>query len=322
MFARPSSSAYVCLRCQVRLTRQNSHALSSSFRQRSAFSVSCLRPFHNTPPAQWTDPLGPIDDNGDGDSRSRRREKYHHPLGKLRGKKGGRVRENAEALSIKTLGQPAEVIVLRDDPHNDFEEAMEQEDAGAVDGAAKGSSSEAILHAIQGEDILIDQETVNQQIDALRPRVEDPNSGRLILPAKEYFRLCKVLTDSYSRPQLDAYMARWKDAIPVQALPEVEKSGLGTKDPEISFRPWRVVNKLERIQKHLSPADTKNSRRLRRSKLASTLLQRCWKVEVAEEVERLGELVCTLPKAGIRLLAAGSKLEYGLELSSKSELIF
>jgi hypothetical protein len=243
----------------------------------------------------------------------------------LRGKKGGQVRENAEALSVNTLGVPAEVIVLRDAPHNDLEETVEQEDAEEGNGAALGSSRRAILDAIQGEDVIMDQETVNQQIDALRPRVEDPNSGRLILPAKEYFRLCQVLTDSYSRPQLDAYMARSKEAVPIPSIGsvslETRQKSLESKDSEIQFRPWKAVSKADRIQKHLSTADTNNSRRIKRSRLASTLLKHCWKVEIAEEVERLGDLICTLPRAGIRLLTVGSKFEYRLELLSRNELI-
>jgi hypothetical protein len=308
MFARPSSSAYVCLRCHLRLTRQIPHPLSSTLPQRSPFSISSTHLFHSSPRPQWTDPLGQLDNNTEGDSLPRRRGKHYHPLGRLRGKKGGQqVRENAEALSVNSLGKPAEVIVLRDAPRDALEEITEQEDA---EGATTGSSREALLNAIQGEDVPMDQDTVNQQIDALRPQVEDPNSGRLILPAKEYFKLCKVLTDSYSRPQLDAYIARSKVTLPEEKSPDASQNLLGSKHPEIYFRPWKAASKLDRVQKHLSLADTKSLRRVKRSRLASTLLQRCWKVEVAEEVERLGEILCTLPKAGIRLLTIGSKLRY------------
>lgn len=312
MFARPSSSAYVCLRCHLRLARQIlPHRTSILAQQRIHLSISCSRPFSSSLPAQWVDPSGPKDDNGEGESRARRRDKHYHPLGKLRGKKGGQqVRENAEALSVNSLGKPAEVIVLRDAPRHDFiaEEGYAEEN----DGPAKGSSSEALLNSIEGDDVVMDQDTVNQQIDALRPRVEDPNSGRLILPAKEYSRLCKVLTSSYSRSQLDAYMAHSKHVVPEQTSLEDTQKLPGPKNSDIQVRPWKPASKLDMIvQKHLGkqlgPKDKNNLRKLKRSKLASTLLRECWKVEVAEEVERLGETICTLPQSGIRLLTAGSK---------------
>lgn len=317
MFARPLSSAHVCLGCQLRRVRHNSRTLSSILLHRSSLAVSCIRSLHSSPPSRWTVPLAGVFDNHLIPFRKVQspflQEKYQAPRSRSkfrRGKKGGQeVREDAEALSVNSLGKPAEVIVLRD-TGRDAEEFVEQEEDEESKYNVQGSSREAMLEAMEKEAVPMDQETVNQQIDALRPRLEDPNSGRLVISSKEVLRLCKVITDSYSFVQISAYIARSKAPPEHASSKDVIRSLIVNKSPDLHFRPWTPTNKgiipdsyHGLNKKYLHP----KAKIVKRIKLARTLLKQCWRVEIEEEVEQLGELVCTLPTSGIRLLNAGSE---------------
>lgn len=316
MFPPPSSSAYVCLRCHLRLARRNLHPLSTILPQPPRYSVSSPRSLHSSPPSQFTitrelvgsdqtqecrlqwagqhgRPQGTAkfrNDKGGGQGKAKLRE--------MRGDRGRRVREDAETVSVNALGKPTEVIVLRDTPLSAQDEAAEQKEEEEDERAVTSSCRKTLLETMAGEDIPMEQDTVNRQLDALRSQIGVPIAGRLIISQKEFFQLCKVIKKGYNSEQLDAYIFCSNILLSEQSLSQSQRATenlIPDKSPDLHFRPWT----LKRIHNH---AAWKSFKR------AITILKKCWKVEIREEVERLGELVCTLPKSGIRLLSAGSEL--------------
>ncbi|QDS73715.1 hypothetical protein FKW77_003502 [Venturia effusa] len=280
MFSRPSSSASPP--SQFTITREfvgsddYTHELDSRRQHRAQQD--------DRPHGAWS---GSSAEFHNGETR-------HQVKARLRGPRGGKVREDSESLSVTALGKPAKVIVLRD-----TQEAVEHEEKEEDEQAEKSSLRKTLLETIEQDDVPIDQDTVNQQLDAMRPRMEDPNSGRLMISEKEFFRLCKVITKSYSSIQLNLYIARSKATSSEEPAPrplEAAKNHTADHSPDLQLRPWtqKPVHRSKRakVLRHTVAR-------------ASTILKKCWKVEVIEEVERLGELVCTLPKSGIRLLSAG-----------------
>lgn len=219
---------------------------------------------------------------------------------KLRGRKGGpQVREDAEALLVNALGKPTEVIVLRDTPPSAEQEAADQkEKEEEEEHDVTRSCRKTLLATVEEENVPMDQDTVNQQLDALLSRTRPANSERFIITQNEYFELCKLIKKRYSSRQLDNYITRSASLMSEQSSPQSQEdteNAIANKSPDLHFRPWtpKTTNKLKRLQQY---------------KRARAVLKKCWKAEIIEEVERLGELVCTLPRSGIRLLGAGSEL--------------
>ncbi|TID24313.1 hypothetical protein E2P81_ATG02614 [Venturia nashicola] len=318
MFPRPSSSAYVCLRCHLRLVRRNLHPLSTALPQSTRYSGSSSRSLHGSPRSQFTITRELVGGDGADLRRPQRPEPYDGSQGghsalhrggqlefrngrvkdkaKLRGKKGGhQVREDAEPLSVNTLGKPAEVIVLRDTPPSAEQEAAKQKEAGE-EHAVTDSCRKTLLAALEEEDVPIEQDTVNRQLDALWSRTRPPNSERLIIAEKDFAQLCSVITKRYSIEHLVNYIIRSTSRMSEQSSPQSQDTtanDIANKSPDLHFRPW-------------TPKPTNKSKtRLQAYYRARAVLQKCWGVEIAEEVERLGELVCTLPRSGIELLNAG-----------------
>src|SRR5947208_528935 len=123
MFSHQPGRTFICLRCRLRILRPYVPTITS-------------RPFahtaHDTAPGR---PLLSVDDVVvEVDQNNQRRgafsfknpyrpsrlpsayphEKRLYPHGRLRGKRGREVREAAAALPVNALGQPTEVIILRD----------------------------------------------------------------------------------------------------------------------------------------------------------------------------------------------------------------
>lgn len=324
MFPRPSSSAYVCLRCHLRLARGNLHPLSTALSQPSRHSVSNPRSLHNSPRSQFTITRELVGSDRPDTRRSQRPGEHGRPHGdrcespagfrrdraggqskaKLRGQKGGQqVREDAEALSVNALGKPTEVIVLRDTPPDAEQEAAKQKEKEEDEHAAEGPYRKTLLATIEEEDVPMDQDTVNQQLDELWSRTEIPNSERSMIAQNEYLQLCKLITKRYSNKQIDGYIARSRRKTPKRSSAqshEFAENLIANKSPNLHFRPWlpKTTNKSIGLKATRYP----------QFKRANIILKKCWKLEITEEVERLGELVCTLPKSGVRLLGAGSEL--------------
>ncbi|KAE9978095.1 hypothetical protein BLS_000871 [Venturia inaequalis] len=319
MFPRPSSSAFICLRCHLRLARRNLHPLSTALPQSARHSVCSPRSLHSSPRSQFTITRELVGSDGTDAFRPQRLEQYDrsqrgrsewHRGGqhafregrvkdkaKLRGRKGGpQVREDAEALLVNALGKPTEVIVLRDTPPSAEQEAADQkEKEEEEEHDVTRSCRKTLLATVEEENVPMDQDTVNQQLDALLSRTRPANSERFIITQNEYFELCKLIKKRYSSRQLDNYITRSASLMSEQSSPQSQEdteNAIANKSPDLHFRPWtpKTTNKLKRLQQY---------------KRARAVLKKCWKAEITEEVERLGELVCTLPRSGIRLLGAG-----------------
>lgn len=217
----------------------------------------------------------------------------------MRGKKGGQqVREDAETLSVNALGKPTEVIVLRDTPPSAEQEAAKQKEREEEEHAVTRSCRETLLTTLEQEDVPLDQDTVNQQLDALWSRTRSPNSERLIIAQKEFLQLGKIITKRYSIKQLDAYInqskTRMSEQSPLQSQ-EAPENLIANKSPDLHFRPW------------ICKPSAKPKRKRNLYKRANVILKNCWEVEITEDVGRLGEIFCTLPKSGIKVLSAGSE---------------
>lgn len=212
--------------------------------------------------------------------RSRYKFKSVYVRGKIRGKKGREVREDTAALPVRTLGQPAEVIILRDAP---VEQEQDEETPPSVESSKTDSqlSRQEIVASLRSVDPSSLKTKVEEQIQKLRP----PSSGNeyigSLLPRQDFDKLRKALTDGFTVQQLRAFLKR--------NLPNAQPS-VGS-DQDRSFVAWRPGT---------SSIDTELPERVRREisrykipvkhKVVLRILEDLWHIDTIEDVNTIGEL--------------------------------
>jgi hypothetical protein len=322
MFARPFPGAFVCLRCQSRLLRRRINTSLVAPSQRSTFAVLHPR-FFPDEVVRDNVPVRFISDPEAAGSQRTRFPKERRLLGKVRGKRGGEVREDSASLSIDSLGEKAEVIILRDAgfEHKELEEG---DDDGPEDisRSKQKLSHEAILKSIEDEKEAVDQEAINKQIDGLRPA----SAGHLRsiyvpLPLTEYRRICDILMESFTRAQLQEYcrMARLRSIAQrdqgERANISSDESPLATKSIRLLWFPWKAGTTpiSQRPPKVIAPTSSKKAFekiQARRGKktLIDAIVRSYWGIDVAEETENaIGELEFHVKPHFLDLVTAGSK---------------
>lgn len=98
--------------------------------------------------------------------------RHIHPNGRIIGKPGRRQVQSSEKLASKALGRPAQVVVLRDLAGDQAETPQwETDKASSLQSAAKGLglNRHELERALRGEDVPVEQQEVNESIDAMRP---------------------------------------------------------------------------------------------------------------------------------------------------------
>jgi hypothetical protein len=211
-----------------------------------------------------------------------------HPLGRLHGFRGHKLREKAIGLDIDSLGSKSEVIVLRDsgaryNPRPEIEEL-------------KGARPIDILAQLDAERGLIGQSEVEKNIDELMPE----GSSRVIswdtLRSIEQ-QLANGFTINQLLQYIHSFDAKQKS---VEKQPQVEPSGPITRItswmPGESETGEEFVETLSRG--YGSEAFTP------KQLLALQIIRQCWRLEAAEVVESLGEIELELRAAEFELLTS------------------
>lgn len=203
LMLRPSSArdASTCLRCNLRLVLRQIH------QRRYQSSDESPLPTQDFP----ADTSAPTSDQQQTPRPSRLRLiRTHGNHGKIRGKKGGQRRvESSEALSIASLGQSSEVIVLRDlheprpekkDPNTSVQSVQHAESAEPKPPALTGRD----IENMSGRRALRPRPAeVFESIDALRP-----DEGLHVLTEDEFRHHFAALNKGYTISQLKGYLVQ------------------------------------------------------------------------------------------------------------------
>ena len=301
-FVRPRASD--CLRCQLRqLLRRASqtglHYDGGIPRQDlQTRQVSTEAQHESSEPRQELRIRREIDD---GDSQVTYKITSPSPLGKIRRNRGSRQREASQPLSIKSLGQDSEVIVLRDIPKRQgrHEHGHERliEVADAQD-AAKRLTAEDI-ESLFGKQRPPKQEEVNTAIEELRPREE-------VLSREDFDKSVRKLLMSFSLSQLARYL---NSRVPASSLYPGNTTG-HTK--AVSLEGVQQVNRTKwyggqtDLTVPVNPASRSaqagKSSGSRRHSVAENIHRLLWNIQVEEEARTLGELELLLTPAQWGLL--------------------
>lgn len=260
MLASSQSGAFICLRCQSRSLRRllprNSNAPSDS-----PSPYNSLRRFSQRSNLQ------------DGIKA--------YPFGRLRGKKGGKVRESSEVLPVKTLGKPAEIIILKD-AHIGGEKQEEIPDISIPEAPVK-SSKGAILKSIREGGGLVDEEAVHKSLDDLRDKAMQKSIVNGKLSQEELDEHIRSLLESFTNRQLITYISK-----------SHQRATGKTFDRPVYYSSWQPgitpITKRKKLVHHGS------SFRLQASKkqVASYVIIECWGLCLTDQTG-IGEIDVASP---------------------------
>ena len=321
MILRRISVAHICLRCQLRLLKQvgrpnnilKPHAQQARgirLQQNKAWPETSGNPklitLSGEGPAEATERDPKIRQPSDRE-KIRRDTVYkqlpltndrltEHPLGRLHGFRGRKVREQAVGLGVDTLGAEAKVIVLRDagiyySPRPEIEEL-------------KGGEAVDILAQLDAERGLIGQAEVEKNIEELKPK--DPQKP---ITWDELQVIEQQLVNGFTVSQLVRYIGSFEERRKVRGLSDVVKTQKKYPGPIIEESQW-MPGKSENgeefeeslLRGYGSDAFTPKQR------LVLQLLRQCWHLEVREVIESIGEVELKIGGAELELLLSTLQL--------------
>jgi hypothetical protein len=279
MLAPRASSAFVCIRCELRLAHTRLPAISSRA-SRATFSTSSRHQedqnaSDSRPPYQFPNPKS-------------RGELSQRPLGRLWKRKGkASIRETTARLGdgVKSLGDDTEILVLREEgdappeemltPHVDMREPID------------------ILGSLVQEESAVGQDDVNSLLESLRPRTHAPADEPQYISQAAYSKLSNVLKESFTLVQLLQYYLSHRE-------PE-RRSMLGIAKKPVDRTEWHpgTTQITNRISKRKSAFGAK---RKRKPALVDQILRYAWNIIQLEEIEAPGEIEITLQPWELHLL--------------------
>ncbi|KAH0339266.1 hypothetical protein KCU81_g7300, partial [Aureobasidium melanogenum] len=318
---RPSSArdASTCLRCNLRLVLQRIHHRRYQSTDESPLPTQDFPASTSAPsPEQQQTP-----------QPSRLRViRTHGSHGKIRGKKGGQRRvESSESLSIASLGQSSEVIVLRD-----LHEPRPQKKSLESDNKPThhAESTKPKPPALTGRDI----ENMSGR-RALRPRLAEvfesidalrPDEGIHVLTEDEFRQNFAALNKGYTMSQLRGYLVqKTAPAKPASSKPNKFRRVLTESNESASTEISSTINELQNLKRTAWHAGTTSmTKRLpmvdfsmsigrkmnNKDDVIESILRNAWALGIEEEQAGIGEMEFLL-----------SPMQFGLLLTKNSQTL-
>jgi len=295
MLARP----HICPRCQLCLAKQSATSRSLHFAKGAKFSSAPRSVANSTDPPdtqEQGDRREYKNENGNGktetfprNSETWRTPNYppprasktslsEYPLGKMYGFSGQMQRSGRENLEATVLGEPAEVIVLRDSKiqrfvrYMDATREIEEQKAESID----------ILATLDSQRGIVSPEEVNENIGQLRPKYgQEPET------MEDFNALVLEVSSGFTVPQLAHYI----ESFPKENLVEPVTIAISTnKSPFQSISQW-----IPDISESTARLDQRSGRGYAfasytgKQRLALQLMRNCWDLELPELEEGIGE---------------------------------
>ncbi|KAH0418213.1 hypothetical protein KCU90_g11818, partial [Aureobasidium melanogenum] len=318
---RPSSArdASTCLRCNLRLVLRQIHHRRYQSTDESPLPTQDF-------PASTSAP-SPEQQQNPQPSRLRL-IRTHGNHGRIRGKKGGQRRvESSESLSIASLGQSSEVIVLRDLHEPRPEKKNQNPNDQPINHAI---SAEPKPPALTGRDI----ENMSGR-RALRPRPAEvfesidalrPDEGIHVLTEDEFRQNFAALNKGYTISQLKGYLVQ-KTAPAKSSSFRANKfrRTLAESNEPASTEISSTINALQNLKRTAwYPGTTSMTKRLpmvdfsmsigrkmnNKDDVIESILRHAWALGIEEEQAAIGEMEFLL-----------SPMQFGLLLTKNSQTL-
>ena len=302
MITRPVSRSHICLSCRRSLAKRKSPSAYQVARQ----STDASR--QPAPPEQPRGDDAPVD-NGNVVRRPSvfSAKVSHQPLGRLHGHRGLKVRENLEQLPTTSLGEAANVIVLRDSGITLYEQRDQMKD--------KRAEHIDILGQLADERGLVGEDEVNQNISGFKPK-----SSERLENWDDFNALVRGLQDGFTQSQLESYIELYEGKREPISPPE-EWVNEEEAAPILAITPWQpgISNDMEQfdndpLRGYFLESHTSKQRVILR------LLRECWMLELPELEEGLGqfEIKVSLDDLVVLLSKSVALLSYQPELTNTS----
>ncbi|KAL2069311.1 hypothetical protein VTL71DRAFT_15649 [Oculimacula yallundae] len=296
MILRPAKGSHICLRCQRGLVRQ----ANASATQRASKSTNSKPPDYpgrrggrfDIAAGSGADYLNKSPD-GRGLGSALNQTKFRNEgSGRLYGHRGLQMQENRESLKNTTLGDPADVIVLRDSIISLYGagglrnmEAMEPEH---ID----------ILDKLEEERGLVGQKEVEGNIDELRPTNKRQTW-------EQFNELVNALQEGFTIPQLQRYIHNFEGRREPEP-PQQEWASVKKTTRILSVTPW--LPGVSEIMEYFESDPLRGyflSSHTTKQRTAVQLLRECWMLEMPELVDGIGQFEIKVKKEDLELLLAG-----------------
>ena len=263
MLPPSQTGAYVCRRCQSSVTARRS----------LAGALQNVRFLSQTSRRRADRPSSP--------AAKKKSERKIYPHGRLRGKKGGEVRESSELLPVNSLGKPAENILLRDAELDRSKEEEERDNEMPKDPpVTKVSSKNAIMRAVAQGHATTDSTPTSRSIEDLRDSVlgRKLEKGEFITE-KEHRKLSKALSDGFTTTQLRQYATQKGANLLKRTTKQVTN---------LPHSDWRAgVSAID--ERHLIVTGDVGRRHISKEKLARTVIERGWQLHIGDATQ-IGEI--------------------------------
>jgi hypothetical protein len=294
MIVRP----HICLRCQIRLAKGISSRSQVVFQSTAAKLQVASDPATKEYTAEREGEIEPsqVRDSFAHQSKLPRRSVLsQYPLGKLYGHSGQKKRENRERLGIDALGEPTNVIVLRDTKLSTYtsKEYIDGEEPESID----------ILAALDNERGLVGQKEVEENINQFRP--EDGKQPR---NWDDFNKIVQELQKGFTVSQLARYIQSF----------EVENKGKSPSKANAGFLIPRISPWMPETSRSIERLDDDSVRGYSaasytsKQRLVLRLIRECWKLELPELEEGIGEVELELkPRDYDLLLSESSTIGFG-----------
>lgn len=289
MFARQSGRVSICLRCQARaLLRADQPLVPRPNWPRSRF--------HTSNPVSEEDQILPEPRSAGNLELKRRRHGYRsvYIRGKLRGKKGREVRDDAATLPVNALGQPAEVIILRDAPSEQEQDAKASSTLEPSKRSSPQLSEQEIIASLAEEKEDSWREKVDQRIQKLRPKNAGDEKSTPSISRQEYKALQRELVDGFTSQQLRDFLRRNQ--------PDTPSSTAAQQVPGLA--PWRPGTTPIGQKLSQGSIQVEGLAHGPKQKIVARILRELWHIDIAEEISCNGELEFAIPRNHMSLFIA------------------
>ena len=289
MLAPRASSAFVCLRCELKLARPRISALASQS-SHASFSTSVRRHDGADEPQTLTPSEAPVpkrDRKIDGKDSVRISKEYTQ--------KGRVIRHRKAKLGMKRMDEDAHVLVLNDAPMHNKSEPKEPEVLEPI-------SVPDILSSLEQDSAPATQEDVEKQLESLRPNRGNPDEPQYVTTA-DFVKLVAALTRGFTSPQLSGYYSTAKSIKKGSVYKVVKATVQATKRSQWYPTTTNIEKRLPDVE--ATSRKKQKTKSIRKATLVDKILRDVWKLELLEELEAPGELELRLKEWQLKLLQSG-----------------
>ncbi|CAI6333173.1 unnamed protein product [Periconia digitata] len=294
MIAARASGAFICFRCELHVARPPLAVLSR--RPHAAFSTSVRR-------------RDEVDTNDADAFPDQRPQLNKYPLGRILNRKGKRVRATTARLGegVKTLGDDAEIIVLRDVGRDPVPED-EPQPAAASTTPAKGPN---LRISLQNDSKPATDEEIAKQIDNLRPKTDDEIGGPQYVHQNVFAQIYRKLGKGFTSKQLSYYYSITKGVEEQQVQSEVLdglKRMQSRPEQPLERSAWHpgITHISHRLPSLHSVHDSRGKRSsIGKAVVIDQIMRGIWKLVLLEEIEAPGEMELRAEPWQLHLLQSG-----------------